>query len=150
MTTLGEPLTALLTVLLSTAANLPRIIPGELTVLPCDDFVVVCLELAAPAAGPAINAIGADWRSNTVSGFSRCECQRRGAWGRSTQREKEKRGELFGFPDGRKQIISADSLFRHLIWRIVLARPRDGPAKKAGVVSSTVFRSQEVTQDTAS
>ncbi|HZZ23600.1 MAG TPA: hypothetical protein VFE60_13960 [Roseiarcus sp.] len=95
--------------------------------------------LAAPAGHRDIVTLFRQWAGEKRKFLSRADCQLEGAWGATSQSEKEKAGILRSFLDGKKRLISVNSFYEHLITRVILSHPVDGSSPK-GTATSTQFR----------
>jgi hypothetical protein len=95
------------------------------------------LPFAAPAVAAELNARAIAWRIDRRSALSRRESQEEGPWRQTTQISKENSGALLAFRDGKKVLISVDSFHRHLIERLMLNYPLDGPPKRGKRTSTT-------------
>jgi hypothetical protein len=98
--------------------------------------------LAAPIAHPDIEDLGRQWSGDKRKAMSNDDCMHEGGWRDSTQHNKVQTGELRSFLDGKKRLISVSSFYEHLITRIVLSYPVDGPARK-GTNAATRFKKLE-------
>jgi hypothetical protein len=87
--------------------------------------------LAAPGARSDIAGLFRQWDGDPRKAMSRTDCMHEGGWGQTTQIEKERSGVLRSFLDGKKRLISTASFYEHLITRVVLSHPVDGPTPKA-------------------
>jgi hypothetical protein len=98
--------------------------------------------LAAPEGHRDIEDLGRQWIDDKRKAMSNDDCMHEGGWRDSTQHNKVQSGELRSFLDGKKRLISVASFYEHLITRIVLSHPIDGPTRK-GTATSTQFRKFE-------
>jgi hypothetical protein len=94
--------------------------------------------LGAPAAHSDIRELFHRKRDDKRTAMSRADCKFEGGWGDTSQIEKEKSGALRSFLDGKKRLISTASFYEHLITRLILSHPADGPAPR-GTATSTRF-----------
>jgi hypothetical protein len=94
--------------------------------------------LAADEAHQDIRELFHLWRDEKRKAMSRHDCKYEGNWGDTSQVEKEKGGILRTFFDGKKKLITPSSFYQHLITRLILSHPRNGPAPR-GTATSTRF-----------
>jgi hypothetical protein len=113
---------------------------AEIFALPSiEERIAGACSLAARDAHPDIIDLGRQWNGDKRKAMSNEDCMHEGGWRDSTQHNKVQSGELRSFLDGKKRLISVSSFYEHLIARIVLSHPVDGPARK-GTTTSTQFR----------
>ena len=97
--------------------------------------------LTAPEWRPDVVDLFQRWHADQRKAMGRQDCQREGGWGATSQIEKERSGALRSFLDGKKRLITTSSFYRHIITRIILSHPVDGPEQK-GTNTSTKFRAR--------
>ena len=107
-----------------------------------EEKIAGALALAAPEAHSDIREHFHLWGGDKRKALSRADCMFEGSWGQTSQIEKEKSGALRSFLDGKKRLISTSSFYEHLIARLILSHPADGPAPR-GTATSTRFKPRE-------
>jgi hypothetical protein len=103
-----------------------------------EEMVPAALILAAFIIHPDIRELFRLWAADPRKALSRRQCMEEGGWRGSSQIEKEKSGDLHVFLDGKKRLITTSSFYSHLITRLILSHPANGPAPK-GTATSTRF-----------
>jgi hypothetical protein len=122
----------------------------DLAVLPPEirDEVQGWFSQSAPAAHSELFSIAKNWAAEPSPAQTRKEVVVKAKVSPRTEIDLEERGVLFSYLDGRKRLISTDSLYRHLAQRIIKSHPISGErdrelrrlearrAKEAGSMSS--------------
>jgi hypothetical protein len=103
-----------------------------------EEQIEAACALAAREAHQDIRELFHLWSADARKAMSRADCMHEGAWGQTSQIEKEKSGALRSLLDGKKRLISTSSFYEHLVTRLILSHPVDGPAPR-GTSTSTRF-----------